>query len=142
MVEGRAADRHFSLVGAPPAAPRRVPVGRQVALGVALFGFWLLLSGKPDLFHTLPGAVTAVLATRYAARLDTNPAPFARRGLGGILRFPAYGFWLAGQILASAVAVARVVLDPETPDRTPPGPFRRGVPPIRWPGWRSRTRSP
>lgn len=82
--------------------------------------FWIVLSGKFDALHLLPGIAAAAGAARVAVRLLALP-PAAAPG-AEIARLPrkihrllAYGVWLAGQVLGSALRVARVVLDPRLP---------------------------
>lgn len=97
---------------------------RGLALRAApLFGFWLILSGKFDPFHLGLGLLTAIgvsLATRRLGR-TASPGNADERGGSGPAptlrahRFPAYALWLVGQILRSALEVAKLVLDPRLP---------------------------
>ena len=94
--------------------------GPFLALFVPLLLFWIVLSGKFDALHLIPGIAAAAGAARVAVRLLALPpaaapgAEIARlpRKIPGLLR---YGVWLAGQVLRSAARVARLVLDPRLP---------------------------
>lgn len=94
--------------------------GPFLTLFVPLLLFWIVLSGKFDALHLIPGIAAAAGAARVAVRLLALPpaaapgAEIARlpRKIPGLLR---YGVWLAGQVLRSAARVARLVLDPRLP---------------------------
>lgn len=94
--------------------------GPFLTVFVPLLLFWIVLSGKFDALHLIPGIAAAAGAARVTVRLLALP-PAAAPG-AEIARLPrkihhllAYGVWLAGQILGSALRVARVVLDPRLP---------------------------
>lgn len=94
--------------------------GPFLAAFLPLLLFWIVLSGKFDALHLLPGIAAAAGAARVTVRLLALPpaaapgAEIARlpRKIPGLLR---YGCWLAGQVLRSAARVARLVLDPRLP---------------------------
>jgi multicomponent Na+:H+ antiporter subunit E len=93
---------------------------RSLPISAALFAFWILLSGKLDVWHLGAGAVTAVLLGVVAARLwALPPAIGAAEGhpLKGIrwVRVALYGPWLAWEIIVSGLQVAYVVLHPRMP---------------------------
>ncbi len=82
---------------------------------IVLFAFWIVLSGKFDLFHLSLGLLSAVgvaFATRNLGRL---PPILAGRHSGTWLRWPFYLPWLAWQVVLSAVQVTAVVLHPRLP---------------------------
>lgn len=86
---------------------------RVVFLALALFAYWLLLSGHYEPWLVISGAVlvTAVVAFSYAKRIiDGEGFPF-----GQVLRGLVYWPWLLWQILLSALRVARIILDPRLP---------------------------
>lgn len=90
-----------------------------VAFG-ALLLFWIALSGKFDALHLLPGVAAAAGAALLTLRLlALPPAAAPEREIAGLPRslprLLGYGLWLAGQVLGSAVRVARLVLDPRLP---------------------------
>ena len=77
---------------------------------LAMLGLWLLLSGKLDPFHIGVG-VAAVLFLLWQAAglqpLEAGGAPRLRIG-----RLLLYSAWLGGQMVLSAVYVARVIIHP------------------------------
>jgi multicomponent Na+:H+ antiporter subunit E len=79
---------------------------------VMLFGFWVLLSGKYDLFHLSLGLVCSLLIAYL-----THDLLFANVRLGNarviVRRFFAYIPWLLYQIITSNIYVASVVLGPK-----------------------------
>lgn len=67
-----------------------------------LFGLWVVLSGKFDALHLVPGALTAVAVAAALARGGRRlPLPS--------LRFAGYTLWLAWQVVLSNLRVVRVV---------------------------------
>lgn len=86
---------------------------RVVSLAVALFVFWLLLSGHFDLFLVGSGAIAAVLIALLGLRLglddeEGHPVEFIPAGL-------VYWPWLAKEIVKSTIDVARIILNPALP---------------------------
>jgi multicomponent Na+:H+ antiporter subunit E len=92
----------------------------MILLMILLFTFWVVLSGKFDLFHLGWGAASAVCIALGTRRLLVLPPP-----IGSEHRHPmdvvpwgrllVYMPWLAWQIFLSAVQVALVVLHPKMP---------------------------
>lgn len=83
---------------------------RALGLLVALFAFWLALSGHYTLFLTTAGLASAglvLLALRAARTLDEEGQPLERLA-GAVTYWP----WLAVEIVKSAWGVAKVVLSP------------------------------
>lgn len=86
---------------------------RHVSLGLVLFAFWLLLSGHYTPFLLTIGVSCAVLAVVVAHRMkvvdaEGHPLEFLRGS-------PSYFVWLYTEIVKSAWAVTRVILDPSLP---------------------------
>jgi multicomponent Na+:H+ antiporter subunit E len=75
-----------------------------------LFGLWVLLSGKLDVFHLGMG----VLAVAFAVWQGRGLAPMQLPGEPAlrIWRMVPYTFWLFGQMILSALHVAQVVIRP------------------------------
>ncbi len=101
----------------PFVSARRVPLGRVVQ-ALLLGALWLGLSGMYDPFHLALGALSVACVLWLNGRLRRAPrVAEAARGDAEIhvLRFAAYCGWLVGQILASALHVAAVVIHPRMP---------------------------
>lgn len=79
---------------------------------ILLFGFWVLLSGKYDLFHLSLGVICSLLIAYL-----THDLLFANVRVGDTRviawRFFAYIPWLLYQIITSNIYVASVVLGPK-----------------------------
>ena len=91
--------------------------GTTALLALALFGFWLVLSGHLDAFHVVLGALSSVwiaLGTRRLLGLDP-PIVKGALGIAEALRLLRYLPWLVWQIVIASLQVARVVLDPALP---------------------------
>jgi len=87
---------------------------RSLSIVVSLFVFWLLLSGHRTPFLVTAGLLSALAVAWFAHRMDLvdhegHPVHLAPRAL---LR---YWPWLIGQIVRSAWAVTRIILDPLLP---------------------------
>ncbi|HAK56859.1 MAG: Na+/H+ antiporter subunit E [Vicinamibacterales bacterium] len=85
-----------------------------------LFAFWLILSGKFDLFHLLAGAACAVTVATTTGRLLRLPpavGPSVAHPLAGVawIRFLGYLPWLAGQVVRANLHVVGIVLHPRLP---------------------------
>jgi multicomponent Na+:H+ antiporter subunit E len=86
---------------------------RHVSLGLFLFAFWLLLSGHYTPFLLLVGLCCVALAVYVAHRMkiiDSEGHPFEM--LSGSFSYLA---WLYIEIIKSAWAVTRIILDPKLP---------------------------
>jgi multicomponent Na+:H+ antiporter subunit E len=86
---------------------------RWASLAVALFLFWLALSGHYTTFLVGAGAACAVLCVLMTARMGTVDAeghPVHLLG-GALTYFP----WLWWEIAKSAWAVAKLILHPRLP---------------------------
>ncbi|VEN75459.1 conserved membrane hypothetical protein [Candidatus Desulfarcum epimagneticum] len=82
--------------------------GNFVATFLILFAFWLVLSGKYDLFHLSLGLVCAAFVAFFSHDLL-----FANTRVGDMRviakRFVMYAVWLLGQIAISNIHVAAAV---------------------------------
>jgi multicomponent Na+:H+ antiporter subunit E len=83
------------------------------SLALALFGFWLLLSGMFTPFLVASGAGAAILIALLARRMEIAdreglPLDF---GLATVTYWP----WLVKEILKSGWQVIRIILDPRLP---------------------------
>ncbi len=86
---------------------------RLVLIVVALFGYWLALSGHYAPWFTISGLVlsTAVLAFCWIKGIsDAEGFP-----IGLVPRGLVYWPWLLLQILKSGLRVTRLILDPKLP---------------------------
>lgn len=85
-----------------------------VATSFILFGFWVLLSGKFDLFHLSLGVICSIFIGFFTHRLL-----FANVRVGDIRitvrRFFIYIPWLIYQIILANFHVAYLVLSPKMP---------------------------
>lgn len=86
---------------------------RLVLIVVALYGYWLALSGHYDLWFTVSGfllssAVLAFCWTKGVTDAEGFPVGLVPRGL-------VYWPWLLLQIVKSGLRVTRLILDPKLP---------------------------
>lgn len=87
---------------------------RTAQASVALFAFWLIITGSAAALDLVIGALLSVALGAWAARmLWADDAPT----LGGaqFIRLLAYVPWLLKEIIVAAVYVAEKVLDPRMP---------------------------
>jgi multicomponent Na+:H+ antiporter subunit E len=87
---------------------------KTVVLSVTLAALWLVLSGHYNALLLALGAGSVALCVWLAQRMgvfdeEVHPAHFQ------LLPLLGYWVWLAGQIVLSALDVARRVLDPALP---------------------------
>jgi multicomponent Na+:H+ antiporter subunit E len=86
---------------------------RLATLAVLLFAFWLLLSGEFKTWLLIVGLISTGICVWLAARMkvaDEEGLPI-RLTLGAITYWP----WLVAEIVKSAFAVTRIILDPRLP---------------------------
>lgn len=91
----------------------RAPVPQIALLAVALYAFWILMSGyfTPFLLAAGAGAALAVaLLARSMAIADSEGHP-VHLTLSAITYWP----WLFKEIFKSGVQVSRIILDPKLP---------------------------
>lgn len=86
---------------------------RLVSLAIALFVFWVLLSGHTDAFLLGAGAITAILVAWLGVSFgyadeEGHPAELI---LPGFLYWP----WLVKEIIVSALNVSRIIVTPSLP---------------------------
>ncbi len=94
----------------------------MIPLGIILFVFWAILSGKFDAFHLGIGAVSAVCIAFGTQNLLLRPPAVVSAGRHPITainwgRLLLYAPWLAGQVVLSSLQIAWVVLHPKMPIR-------------------------
>ncbi len=87
-----------------------------------LFGLWLVLSPKRDLFHLTLGALAACVIALFSQWLVVQPPPIAEPNGRTLLwmpwhRFAVYLPWLGVQVVIASLQVAYVVLHPRLPVR-------------------------
>lgn len=85
----------------------------SVSLFIALFLFWLLLSGFYTAFLISAGAGSALAVVWFARRMDVVDAEGHPIHLG--LRAVLYWAWLLREIFKSACAVSRIIVHPRLP---------------------------
>lgn len=82
-------------------------------MALTLFGFWLILSGHYTPLLIVLGAVSSIAVAAFAMRLRiVDSEGFPVRLLPAMA---TYWVWLLGQIVKSAIGVARLVVDPRLP---------------------------
>ncbi len=86
-------------------------------MALVLFIFWIVLSGKLDLFHLGAGALAAAgvaYMTCYLYAMNPPVGPIGRHPFFAVpwLRLVLYLPWLTWQIIVASVQVAVVVLNP------------------------------
>ena len=86
-------------------------------LGLILFGVWLVLSPKRDLFHLTLGGLTACVIALISARLIVQPQPIAETDGRTLLWMPwhriaVYLPWLAVQVVMASLQVTYLALHP------------------------------
>lgn len=91
--------------------------GDSLVLALLMFGFWILLSGKLDLFHLSAGALVSLAIALASCRLYALEPPIAARNRHPFAVIPWGGLvtyipWLSAQIVLSALQVAKIVLSP------------------------------
>ncbi|MCH8475152.1 MAG: Na+/H+ antiporter subunit E [Opitutales bacterium] len=83
------------------------------AEGAVLFGFWLVMSGKLEIFHI----ITGLLAVSFVVWLDRRLGPLSKDEdtislHAHFLKLPIYLPWLAWQMILSSLHVGKVILVP------------------------------
>ncbi len=90
-----------------------------ISTTLILFAFWLVLSGKFDLFHLALGAISSLVVAWMSSDLlffEQN-----KKGrTGEALRFLAYIPWLVAEIFKSTIHVAWLALHPAMRERIDP----------------------
>jgi len=83
-----------------------------------MFGFWILLSGKFDVFHLTLGVISSALVSFLSAYLFMYEQSKNRLSTG--FRFLLYLPWLLYQILLSTMHVTFLALQPKMKDQIDP----------------------
>ncbi len=94
-----------------------VRFGDSLVLAFLLYAFWIVLSGKLDVFHLSAGAVVSLSIAYVSCRLYTLEPPIGPRGRHPFAVVPwsrlvTYIPWLSAQIFLSTLQVTRLVLSP------------------------------
>ncbi|KPK27936.1 MAG: hypothetical protein AMJ61_04105 [Desulfobacterales bacterium SG8_35_2] len=84
---------------------------RYIYTFLIMFGFWILLSGKFDLFHLTLGVISSALVSFLSADILMHDARKNDRLVTGF-RFLGYIPWLLYQIVLSTIHVAFLALHP------------------------------
>jgi len=92
---------------------------RYIYTFLIMFGFWILLSGKFDLFHLTLGVLSSALVTFLSADLFMYNPRYKNRIATGI-RFLLYIPWLLYQIVLSTWHVTFLALHPKMKDQIDP----------------------
>ena len=92
---------------------------RKVYTFFIMFGFWILLSGKFDLFHLSLGVLSSGIVTLLSTDMLMRDAKRTGRLLIA-LRFICYIPWLLYQIVLSTLHVTFLALHPKMMDRIDP----------------------
>ena len=92
---------------------------RYIFTFLIMFGFWILLSGKFDLFHLTLGVISSGLVSFLSAEVFMY-APDSRDKLVTGGRFLLYIPWLLYQIVLSTLHVAFLALHPKMKDQIDP----------------------
>ena len=85
---------------------------------LVMFGFWILLSGKFDLFHLTLGVISSALVSFLSTDLFMHKEGKNRFSTG--LRFLLYLPWLLYQIVLSTLHVTFLALHPKMQDQIDP----------------------
>lgn len=86
---------------------------RHVSLGIALFAFWLALSGHYTYFLLAVGAACSLFCVFMASRMgavdpEAHPVHLLVRAL-------TYFPWLIWEVMKSSWGVARIIINPKLP---------------------------
>ena len=98
-----------------------------------LFGLWLILSGKYDLFHVSAGFFAALLVTLIHLRINRYlyyQKQIAKENSLRYIRFLFFVPWLIWEILLASLQVAYVVLHPRIPIKPSMVRFKTKLPNI------------
>jgi len=92
---------------------------RYIYTFLIMFGFWIMLSGKFDLFHLTLGVLSSALVSFLSADLFIYNQKYKGRFATGI-RFMLYIPWLLYQIVLSTWHVAFLALHPKMKEQIDP----------------------
>jgi multicomponent Na+:H+ antiporter subunit E len=89
---------------------------RQILLGAALLAFWLLLSWRLDPLFLGMGIGSAIAITIASTPLlERTIGPAGTHPRVRVLKLLPYVLWLLGRMLASAIQIAWIVINPRVP---------------------------
>ncbi|MDB4225549.1 MAG: Na+/H+ antiporter subunit E [Alphaproteobacteria bacterium] len=83
----------------------------QLSLFIFLFLFWIILSGKGDIFFIVSGAITSitiVIIATYINLLDEEGHPIKI-----LPRIFFYWLWLLKEIVLSAIYLSKIIISPK-----------------------------
>jgi multicomponent Na+:H+ antiporter subunit E len=92
---------------------------RYIYTFLIMFGFWILLSGKFDLFHLTLGVLSSALVSFLSTDILMRDNRKHDR-LGITCRFICYIPWLLSQIVLSTLHVTYLALHPKMTERIDP----------------------
>ena len=92
---------------------------RYIYTFLIMFGFWILLSGKFDMFHLVLGVISSALVSFMSADVLMHETGKSSK-LATAFRFIAYTPWLLYQIVVSTIHVAFLALHPEVKKQIDP----------------------
>lgn len=92
---------------------------RYIYTFLIMFGFWILLSGKFDLFHLTLGVLSSALVALLSTDILMHDTRRNNR-LAIAFRFIGYVPWLLYQIVLSTLHVAFLALHPRMKDKIDP----------------------
>lgn len=108
----REPDRHGSKRNqSQPPADKRTSVLPFVVTFIVIAGFWLIFSGKFDLFHLSLGLISCLLVTFFSSDL-LFPSGLKTDFLSCWVRFARYVPWLLYQVLLANLYVLRLSFHP------------------------------
>ena len=97
-------------------------MGMLILRFAALYGFWIILSGRFEVKYLIMGAVSAFIVMYLTQDLAQPDGPKHVRGalrdysiVSGIGNFFLYFFWLMWSVAQSNLQVAYIVLHPKLP---------------------------
>lgn len=104
-----------------------------VALSIALFGFWVILSGKIDAKHLIIGFVSALIITWLCRPLLRLPSQTASGKIHLAFDLPylkllLYILWLLKELVKANIDVALIVLNPKMPISPQITTFKKSMP--------------
>ena len=86
----------------------------QVISFSVLFSFWLIWSGKFDLFHLALGVISSYIVTKWSGDLLVEGSGLGiGKRLKIFIRYEIYSIWLLYEILLANIHVIYVAMHPE-----------------------------
>ena len=92
---------------------------RYIYTFLIMFGFWILLSGKFDLFHLTLGVISSGLVAMISSDILMHDSKIKNK-MGIAIRFISYIPWLLYQIALSTLHVSFLALHPKMLDQIDP----------------------